>query len=66
MVGEQMPGYFVYEDRTGWLVSSAESGAIGPGQGYWASYNIPFFPEISVVSGFAAACEIGSEIFGSY
>ena len=51
MVGEQMPGYFVYEDRTGWLVSSAESGAIGPGQGYWASYNRPSFPLIFNVSG---------------
>ena len=48
LVGEQMPGAWVFEDRTSWLVDAG--GADGPGQGYWASYNRPSFPEIFALS----------------
>jgi hypothetical protein len=48
-VGEQMPGAWVFEDRTSWLLS--QPGAQdGPGQGYWASYNRPSFPYIFALS----------------
>lgn len=74
-VGEQMPGYWVYEDRTPWLTPAASASAapehsrpaadrslqagplvpingavVGPGQGYYASFNRPSFPLIYNVS----------------
>ena len=48
LVGEQMPGAWLYEDRTAWLVDEAK--VDGPGQGYWASYNRPSFPAIFALS----------------
>jgi hypothetical protein len=48
-VGEQMPGAWVFEDRTSWLLSQPGA-ADGPGQGYWASYNRPSFPSIFALS----------------
>lgn len=40
-VGEQMPGYFVKQDMTGWLNHHK----------HWVSYNRPFFPFIFNISG---------------
>jgi len=39
---EQVPGFIVAEDMTSYLL----------GQGYWPSYNIPYFPFIYNVSGY--------------
>jgi hypothetical protein len=47
-VGEQMPGYWVFEDRTQWLQPNGQYSGIG--QGYFASYNRPSFPFIYNIS----------------
>ncbi|XP_039285771.1 putative phospholipase B-like 1 [Nilaparvata lugens] len=41
-LGEQMPGLYHFEDVTGVLVR----------KGYWASYNVPYFKDVFVVSGY--------------
>jgi len=43
-VAEQIPGKVASGDLTAWLLA----------QSYWASYNIPYFPDIYQVSGYAA------------
>jgi len=43
-IAEQIPGYIVSADKTDVLTSS----------GYWASYNIPYFPFIYNISGYPA------------
>jgi len=43
-VGEQIPGYLVSEDVTHVVTS----------KGYWASYNIPYFPFVYDISGYPA------------
>jgi hypothetical protein len=43
-VGEQIPGLVEYQDLTDVLNS----------QGYWGSYNVPYFPVVYNLSGFAA------------
>eukprot|EP00762_Andalucia_godoyi_P000474 ANDGO_03186.mRNA.1 Phospholipase B-like protein B len=44
-VGEQMPGFYMWADQS----------AVLEKQGYWPSYNIPFYPEVYNMSGYAAA-----------
>jgi len=41
-VAEQIPGYFVAADQTSTLIE----------QGYWPSYNVPFYPFIYNISGY--------------
>jgi len=43
-IAEQIPGFVVAEDLTSWLAKN----------GYWASYNIPYFPFIYNISGYPA------------
>lgn len=45
---EEIPGYIHWADQTAHLLSV----------GYWASYNNPYFPDISVLSGNADLCDI--------
>ena len=47
---EEIPGLVVAEDMTAKFVAD----------GYWASYNVPYFEQISVESGNAATCKIFS------
>jgi len=42
VIGEQVPGFYVYDDQTNFLTQN----------GYWASYNIPFYPFIYNISGY--------------
>ena len=42
VVGEQAPGLYVFDDQTAFLSRT----------GYWASYNVPFYPQIWEYSGY--------------
>jgi len=44
-IAEQIPGWVVSADQTSSLDSTA-------GQGYWPSYNVPFFPFVYNISGY--------------
>eukprot|EP01034_Spumella_vulgaris_P031851 gene31851-39343_t len=50
-VFEEVPGIVHIEDQTKALIS----------EGYWGSYNTPFYKDISEASGYAALCEKSSE-----
>lgn len=46
-VFEEVPGYYMIADQTSALVKDT----------YWASYNVPFYPEITKESGYGVACK---------
>ncbi|RZF36444.1 hypothetical protein LSTR_LSTR009540 [Laodelphax striatellus] len=52
-VGEQLPRFYQYEDVTDVLVN----------QGYWASYNVPYFKEVFERSGYKEAVHVNGTWF---
>jgi hypothetical protein len=46
-VVEEIPGYIHYEDMTDILTHES----------YWASFNVPYFEDISMLTGFSQRCE---------
>ncbi len=48
---EEVPGLYHIEDMTDLFVK----------QGYWASYNVPFFPDIRNASGYAKLCQFDKD-----
>jgi len=52
-IGSQMPGYFESADVTNVINS----------QGYWPSYNVPYFPKIFEISGYAYMEKIHGNFF---
>ncbi|XP_064610891.1 putative phospholipase B-like 2 [Liolophura sinensis] len=53
IVLEQIPGFVEYEDMTQWLKVNS----------YWASYNLPFFPDVYNMSGKEALREKHGDFF---
>lgn len=49
---EEVPGKIVSADQTGYLR-----------QGYWPSYNVPFYPEISELSGYPAMAKSKNSVY---
>lgn len=49
---EEVPGYVTYKDMTEMLVSDR----------YWGSYNIPYFEDISIITGNAFACKMAESL----
>lgn len=53
---EEVPGLVTSRDMTGHLLE----------EGYWPSYNIPYFPDIALISGNSAACEVHVALNGDH
>jgi hypothetical protein len=50
-VFEEVPGLTHTKDMTDVLIK----------QGYWASYNVPYFPDIAQASGYAKLCQVNKD-----